>query len=270
MIEFGRLTIVCEISLADCGDWHSPMRFHWLTVEINTHQRDFIGWLWRLTLTCEISLVHWGDWHSPVTFHWLIHCWLSVSPPPGFWPPSTRGSPSGSWSADSWFCAASSYTSGDRSVLPHCRSLFHPQSLCRYFQFDHYQIDLKYIHRYMKWNSIEINTIFQSWIWFTLKICQQHEIILNQALFYSLSIKIILGYCKPTSICNNFISQVTSDKIICTYFILWSNLCLNSPANIRDVRVLVVAKNICNRNIFLHANKSWFTVTCFGFLKNPW
>lgn len=151
-----RLTLTSEISLADCGNWHSSARFHWLTVVIDTHQWDFIGWLWRLTLISEILLADCSDWHSPVTFHWLIHCWLSVSPPPGLWPPSTRGSPSGSWSADNWFCAASSYTSGDRSVLPHCPSLFHPPSLCPYFQFDHYQIDLKYIHQYMKWNSIEI------------------------------------------------------------------------------------------------------------------
>lgn len=130
LVKFQWLSLVASQSFA---------RFHWLTVETDS----------------KISLVHWGDWHSPVRFHWLIHYWLSVSPPPGLWPPSTRGSPSGSWSADSWFCAASSYTSGDRSVLPHCRSLFHPRSLCRYFQFDQCQIDLKYIHRYMKWNSID-------------------------------------------------------------------------------------------------------------------
>lgn len=88
MVELGSLTIICKISLVDCGDW----------------QQDFIGSLRRLTLTCEISLVDSllafcfsSSWIMATQYSWFsfrflvsrqlilrgffLHFWWQICPP---------------------------------------------------------------------------------------------------------------------------------------------------------------------------------------------
>lgn len=79
LTEFGRETLV-RFQWLSLVESQLLVRFHSLTEEIDTHQWDFISWLWKLTLTSEISLADCGDWHSSARFYWLTvvidtHLW---------------------------------------------------------------------------------------------------------------------------------------------------------------------------------------------------